>query len=105
MEPLSDLPNRVIEETFMGRLLPRIKAEVEFCQPVGLAQMMRLAQLVENREIIRNEANLKGYSGGKYSSSSPSTIKINDSKNNTVFPIRTVTLRGNTTGEVKKEGP
>lgn len=76
MAPLSDLPDRVIKETFMNGLFPWIKAEVEFCQPVGLAQMMRLAQVVENQEIIRNEANLKGYNEGKYSASS-SIVKPN----------------------------
>lgn len=40
----------------MNRLLTWSKAEVEFCEPIGLAQR------VENREIVRNEANLKGYS-------------------------------------------
>ncbi|KAA0032458.1 ty3-gypsy retroelement transposase [Cucumis melo var. makuwa] len=44
----------------------------------------RLAQLLENPEIIRNEANLKSYSGGN---------------------SRTITLGGNSTGEGKKEGP
>lgn len=77
MAPLSDLPDRVIKETFMNGLFPWIKAEVEFCQPVGLAQMMRLAQVVENQEIIRNEANLKGYNEGKYSASSSSIVKPN----------------------------
>ncbi|TYK07935.1 transposon Tf2-1 polyprotein isoform X1 [Cucumis melo var. makuwa] len=95
----------------MNGLLPWIKVEVEFCQPINLAQMMRLGQLVENQEIILNEANLKGYSGGKYSTSSSSIIKSNitaspnDNKGNTIFPMRTITLRENTAGEVKKEGP
>ncbi|KAA0040605.1 retrotransposon protein [Cucumis melo var. makuwa] len=72
-------------------LKERLLAEVEFCEPVGLAQMMRLAQRVENREIIRNEANLKGYAGAS----------------NTTFPMRTITSRGLTAGagENKKEGP
>ncbi|KAA0033871.1 transposon Tf2-1 polyprotein isoform X1 [Cucumis melo var. makuwa] len=47
--PLLGLQDKVVEETFMNRLLPWIKAEVEFCEPVELAQR------VENREIIRNE--------------------------------------------------
>ncbi|KAA0050168.1 transposon Tf2-1 polyprotein isoform X1 [Cucumis melo var. makuwa] len=70
MAPVSDLPDRVIEETFMNGLLPWIKAEVEFCRPVGLAEMMLLAQLTKNREIIQNEANLKGYSGGEHQTES-----------------------------------
>ena len=43
MAPLSDLQDKVVEETFMNGLSPWIKAEVEFCRPVGLAHMMRLA--------------------------------------------------------------
>lgn len=73
--------------------------------------MIRLAQLVENREIIQNEANLKDYSGGKYSTPSSSFLKSNitassnNNKGNTIFPMRTTTLRGNAAREVKKEGP
>ena len=61
MAPLSNLHERVIEETFMNGLLSWIKVEVDFCRPTGLAKMMQLAQLVENREIIRGEGNLKGH--------------------------------------------
>ena len=50
----------------MGGLLSWIKVEVEFCQPVGLAEMMMYAQMVENREIVRRESNLPGYSGAKF---------------------------------------
>ncbi|KAL4033230.1 hypothetical protein IC575_006316 [Cucumis melo] len=107
MAPVSDLPDRVIEETFMGGLFPWIKAEVEFCRPIGLAEMMLLAQLMENREKIRNEAGLKGHSGGKYpfypSSISKSNNTVSD-KRNTTFPMRTITLKSNPIGETKKEG-
>ena len=71
--------------------------------------MMEAAQLVENREIARNEANLKRYTKGKYPFHTFSNTKNNamsstsDNKGNTVLPIRTVTLRI-TTGEAKKEG-
>lgn len=41
--PLSDFQERVVKGTFMNRLL-----QVEFCRPKGLAEMMRVAQLVEN---------------------------------------------------------
>lgn len=37
---LSDLKEIVVEETFMNGLLPWIKAEVEFCWPKCLAEMM-----------------------------------------------------------------
>ena len=93
----------------MNGLFPWIKAEVDFCRPVGLAQMMQAAQLEENQEIIRNKANLKGYARGKYppqnssNSKSNTTNSTSDNKGNTIFPMRTVTLR-RTTEEVKKEG-
>ena len=38
--PLIDLSNKVMEETFMNRLFPWIRAKVEFSEPVGLPQMM-----------------------------------------------------------------
>ncbi|TYK14463.1 Ty3/gypsy retrotransposon protein [Cucumis melo var. makuwa] len=107
MAPVSDLPDRVIEETFMGGLFPWIKAKVEFCRPTGLAEMMLLAQLTENREKIRNEASLKGHNGGKYPFYPSSISKPNNSvsdKGNTTFPMRTITLKSNPIGETKKEG-
>ena len=110
MALLSDLQDRVVEETFMNGLLIWIKVEVDFCHPVGLTQMMRLAQLVENWKIIRNETNLKGYDGGKYPVQNSYNIKSNttasssDNKGNTIFPMRMITLRGTSSGETKKEG-
>ena len=65
--PLSDLPERLVEDTFMNGLVPWIRAEVAFCRPKSLAKMMEVAQLVENREILRREANLNRYSGRKNS--------------------------------------
>ena len=108
--PLSDLQERVVEETFMNGLLPWIRAEVAFCRLKGLAEMMLFAQLVENREIIRGEANLNGFSGGKYLPQSSVSTKsvanqyVSDAKGNTSFPIRTITLRSPNAGEVRKEG-
>ena len=73
--------------------------------------MMQLAQLAENREIIRGEANLKGYAGGKYSPSYSTSTKSGvspnsiDNKGSTTFPMRMITLRGVVGGEVKKEEP
>ncbi|XP_031737566.1 uncharacterized protein LOC116402457 [Cucumis sativus] len=67
--------------------------------------------MVEQREIRRREANLPGYSGMKISNSSyPTTktyagLKEQGNKENTVFPIRTITLRGSPAKEIKKEGP
>ena len=64
----------------MNGLFQWIRAEVAFCRPKGLAEMMQVAQLVENRDLIRNEASLNGFSGGKYPpqtvSSSKSTWEI-----------------------------
>ncbi|TYJ97339.1 ty3-gypsy retrotransposon protein [Cucumis melo var. makuwa] len=71
---------------------------------------MQLAELVENREIIRGEANLNGFSGGKYPPQPSANVKsvvnysTNDSKGNTLFLIRTITLRSSNAGEVRKEG-
>lgn len=89
----------------MGGLLPWIKAEVESCEPIGLSQMMKLAQMVENREILRKEANFLGYSRGKFpnypSTDAKTNTVINSSENkgNTTFLMRTITLRGTVAGE------
>lgn len=55
--PLTYLSDRVREETFMNRLVPRIRAEVEYSKPKGLVQMMRLVQKAKVRDIIRRDAN------------------------------------------------
>ncbi|KAA0033837.1 Ty3/gypsy retrotransposon protein [Cucumis melo var. makuwa] len=108
--PLFDLQERVIEDTFMNGLLPWIRAEVAFCRPKGLAEMMEVVQLVENREILRNEANLNGYSGGKMSvpatgnTKTSSKYMLNDTKGNTIIPIKTVTSRSSSPNENRKEG-
>lgn len=100
-----------MEETFMGGLLPWIKIEVELCRPVGLAEMMKYALMVENREVLRKEANLPGYAGAKIINYPHVNAKVNTvtneqlSKGNTVFPMRTITLRGAPAAEIKKEGP
>ncbi|TYK13668.1 transposon Tf2-1 polyprotein isoform X1 [Cucumis melo var. makuwa] len=48
--PLPFLQKAIIEETFTNGLKPWIKAEMECWEPVGLAQMMKLAQKIKNRE-------------------------------------------------------
>ncbi|TYK14861.1 Ty3/gypsy retrotransposon protein [Cucumis melo var. makuwa] len=106
--PLSDVPDSVVEDTFMNGLFPWIRAEVVFCRPKGLAEMMEVAQLVENRELIRNEANLNGFAGGKYPPQSTAnnrgtTNAINDNKGNTTFPMRTITLRSSNNTEIRKD--
>ncbi|KAA0037390.1 ty3-gypsy retrotransposon protein [Cucumis melo var. makuwa] len=106
--PLSDVPDPVVEDTFMNGLFPWIRAEVILCRPKGLAEMMEIAQLVENREIIRNEANLNSFAGGKYlpqntTSSRGTTNTISDNKANTTFPMRTITLRSSNNAEIRKD--
>lgn len=49
--PLSQLFDQVLEETFMNGFLSWIKAEVECCESIGLTSMMKIAKLVENREL------------------------------------------------------
>ncbi|KAA0066934.1 histone-lysine N-methyltransferase ASHR1 isoform X1 [Cucumis melo var. makuwa] len=79
-------------------------------RPKGLAEMVLIAQLVENREIIRGEANLNGFSSEKYPSQSSVNAKptanqfTSENKGNTLFPIRTITPRSPNAGEVCKEG-
>ncbi|KAL0548958.1 hypothetical protein IC582_013436 [Cucumis melo] len=108
--PLSDLEDRVVEETFMTGLFPWIRAEVILCRPKGLAGMMRTAQLVEDREILRNAANLSGYAGGKSSTPTSTGTKYHyyqqnkENKTNTPFPIRTITRKSPNSGETRKEG-
>ncbi|TYK02420.1 transposon Tf2-1 polyprotein isoform X1 [Cucumis melo var. makuwa] len=45
--PLSNLQERVIEDTFMNGLLPWIRAKVAFCRSKGLAEMMQVAWKTE----------------------------------------------------------
>ncbi|KAL0552391.1 hypothetical protein IC582_011500 [Cucumis melo] len=72
--------------------------------------MMLTTQLVENREILRNEANLNGYADGKYPSHSSTGTKSyhyqqnKENKANTSFSIRTITLKSPNFGEIRKEG-
>ncbi|KAL0536628.1 hypothetical protein IC582_025586 [Cucumis melo] len=107
--PLSDVQDSVIEDTFMNGLFPWIRAEVAFCRPKGLAKVMEVAQLVENRELIRNEANLNGFAGGKYPSQTTANSRgttnnsVSDNKGNTTFPMRTITLRSSNNAEVRKD--
>ncbi|KAA0038942.1 transposon Tf2-1 polyprotein isoform X1 [Cucumis melo var. makuwa] len=106
--PLSDVPDPVVEDTFMNRLFPWIRAEVILCRPKGLAEMMEVAQQVENREIIRNEANLNGFAGGKYppqntANNRGTTNTISDNKANVTFPMRTIALRSSNNIEIRKD--
>ena len=110
MAPLSNLPDQVIEQTFLNGLIPWIKTEVEVGRPTNLAQMMQLEQLVKNREIVRAEANLQGNTGGNshyvklLKSKSGGGSNTNENKSNATWPMRTITLKEITRGP-KKEGP
>ena len=72
--------------------------------------MMIIAQKVENREDIRREANLPGYSETKLNNSGSgnktSTVgNSGESKRNWNWPMRTSTLRGTAGEEVRETGP
>ena len=108
--PLTDLPEKVVEETFVSGLKPWIQAEMDFCEPKGLAHMMKIAQKIENREDIRREANLPGYSRGRTTNPHNNTkantnSNAGENKGGTNWPMRTITLRGTSKEEVPKEGP
>ncbi|KAA0037154.1 ty3-gypsy retrotransposon protein [Cucumis melo var. makuwa] len=94
----------------MNGLFPWIRDEVEFSKLVGLPQMMHLAQKAEVRELIRREANLYGYSRGKYLynpanyNKSNNGANSNEGKARATTPMQTIILRSTAGGEVKKEG-
>ncbi|KAA0037988.1 Ty3/gypsy retrotransposon protein [Cucumis melo var. makuwa] len=100
---------KVVEDTFMNGLFSWISAEVAFCRPKGLAEMMQVVQLVKNRELIRNEANLNSLMSGKYppqlttSNKATTATATVENKGNTTFPIRTITLRNLNANEVCRE--
>ncbi|KAA0042901.1 transposon Tf2-1 polyprotein isoform X1 [Cucumis melo var. makuwa] len=56
--PVAFLSTVVLEETFMNALNPWLKFEVETLKPIRLAQMMKLALKIENRELVRRECGL-----------------------------------------------
>ena len=50
--PLSDLLEKVVEETFMSGLKPWNQGEMNFCEPKGLAQMMRIGRIFGGKRIF-----------------------------------------------------
>lgn len=50
--PLKDLPDEVLESTFMNGLLPKIWAEICLLCPTGLSQIMEAAQKVEDQNWV-----------------------------------------------------
>lgn len=53
--PLPRLSDEILENTFMDELVPWVRAKVECREPVGLMNMMEVAQSVENREVVQFE--------------------------------------------------
>ena len=95
--PLSDLPEKVVEEMFMSGLKPWIQAEMHFCEPKGLAQMMQIAQKVKNKEDIRREAKLSGYSGkgvkvSHNNNKANANVNTGENKGGMNWSMRTITL-------------
>ena len=50
--PLNELSMEVLESTFIKGLKPEFKAEMRLMWPNGLGQIIELAQLIEDRDII-----------------------------------------------------
>lgn len=77
--PLTQLTNQVLEETFLKWLNPIIKVELDVLESVGLAQMMRLAQKIEDWELMRLESDNKGLDGniaqGQSAKANPNTSR------------------------------
>lgn len=91
------MSDEVLENTFLNGLFPWVKVEVECWEPVGLAHMMRIAQLVENQELTRVDLGLPTILIGKaHSWSTKSNIPIagKDNGKTPEFPMQAITLRG-----------
>lgn len=108
--PLPHLSNEVLENTFMNGLVPWVKAEVECWEPVGLMNMMKVAQRVKNRELVWKETSLdfslinKAHSAANNNKSVVNPSLKETIKTNEVIPMRTITLRRATTNAVRREG-
>ncbi|KAA0038090.1 ty3-gypsy retroelement transposase [Cucumis melo var. makuwa] len=99
----------VLEETFMNELNPWLKTEVEVLEPRGLAQMMKLALKIEDRERVRKECGLVSVYGSKFQYNLPKAKENTENKTATdttggTTPMRTITLRGVTTTDNWREG-
>ena len=103
--PLPFLQKAVLEETFMNGLKPWIKAGMECWEPMGLAQMMKLAQKIENR----GESSFKRAADGKFQVSASFKPQIpvisNDNKLGGIVRMRMITLRGVAGEPNRREGP
>ncbi|XP_050942184.1 transposon Tf2-1 polyprotein isoform X1 [Cucumis melo] len=110
LAPVASLPTVVLEETFMNGLSPWLKSEVETLEPNGLAQMMKLALKIENREMVRRECGLiSAYDSktGHKPLQTKNTIATATKEGTTSgsWPMRTITLREVATGDNRREGP
>ncbi|KAA0063300.1 Ty3/gypsy retrotransposon protein [Cucumis melo var. makuwa] len=110
LAPVAFLQPVVLEETFMNGLSPWLKSEVETWEPVGLAQMMKMALKIENREMVRKECGLSSAYDSKAAQRTTNTRNVNPSTTNENataggWPMRTITLREVATGENRREGP
>lgn len=83
---VTGMTEEVLESTFINRLKPDIKIEVRLLSPVGLGQLMEVAQKVEDR----NSA-LKAIPAQKHTKESLAPNRWTEKKP-VVFPTRTVTL-------------
>ncbi|KAL0544147.1 hypothetical protein IC582_019259 [Cucumis melo] len=107
---VASLPTVVLEETFMNGLNPWLKSEVETLEPNGLAQMMKLALKIENRELVRRECGLIsaydikiGHKHQQTKNTGPTATKEGTTSGS--WPMRTITLREVATGDNRREGP
>ncbi|KAA0066119.1 transposon Tf2-1 polyprotein isoform X1 [Cucumis melo var. makuwa] len=91
-------------------LEPMVKVRSRDVEPVGLAQMMKMALKIENREMVRKECGLSSAYDSKAAQRTTNTRNVNPSptnENTTAggWPMRTITLREVATGENRREGP
>lgn len=110
LAPVAFLQTVVIEETIMNGLSPWLKTEVDALEPVGLARIMKLALKRKNREIVQKESGLVSVYGSKVQNNLPRLKEITNSNATNVqgggnVPMRTITLRGVTAAENRREGP
>ncbi|TYK30578.1 transposon Tf2-1 polyprotein isoform X1 [Cucumis melo var. makuwa] len=108
LAPVAFLPTVVLEETFMNGLNSWLKSET--LEPNGLAQMMKWALKIENRELVRKECGLISAYDIKTTYKSQQTkntgsAAAKDGATDGSWPMRTITLREVATGDIRREGP
>ncbi|KAL4010180.1 hypothetical protein IC575_030485 [Cucumis melo] len=108
--PLSDVPDPVSRRRYLHEwFVPMDKSGSKNQSTQRISRDDGIRELVENREIERNEANLNNFAGGKYSQQNTVNNRTpantnSDSKTNTNFPMRTITLRSSNNAEICKDG-